>query len=176
KKDEGIWMSIIFRSNILEYETNQITILTTNILAQVLEKYECINPQIKWPNDILINNKKVSGILTEIQAEQDKVSYVIIGIGINVNQKLSSYPKDLQSKVTALNIEKNEKNDKTKLIQNIIKSFEEKFDLYLKDGFPNVKTIWEQYGFRINEQLEITTSNESWSGKFLGIAEDGALL
>lgn len=176
KKDEGIWMSIILRPNILPYEAPQITLLTATILAQVLDQYEGINPQIKWPNDILINNKKVSGILTEMQAEQDKVSYVIIGIGINVNQKLSSYPKDLQSKVTSLNIEKNEKNDKTKLIQNIIKSFEEKFDLYLKDGFPNVKTIWEQYGFRINEQLEIKTSNESWSGKFLGIAEDGALL
>src|SRR5699024_11115246 len=142
-----------------------ITLLTATILAQVLDQYEGINPQIKWPNDILINNKKVSGILTEMQAEQDKVSYVIIGIGINVNKKLSSYPKDLQSKVTSLNIDK-----------NIINSFEDKFDLYLKDGFPNVKSIWEQYGFRINEQLEIKTSNESWSGKFLGIAEDGALL
>src|SRR5699024_12321270 len=124
----------------------------------------------------LINNKKVSGILTEMQAEQDKVSYVIIGIGINVNQKLSSYPKDLQSKVTSLNIEENEKNDKTKLIQNIIKSFEEKLDLYLKDGFPYVKTIWEQYGFRINVQLEITISNEYRSGLLIFIAEDGALL
>src|SRR5699024_10032854 len=115
---------------------------------------EGINPQIKWPNDILINNKKVSGILTEMQAEQDKVSYVIIGIGINVNQKLSSYPKDLQSKVTSLNIEKNEKNDKTKHIQNIIKSFEEKFDLYLKDCILKYKN-------RINEKLEIKTSKES---------------
>src|SRR5699024_4580595 len=127
----------------------QITLLTATILAQVLDQYEGINPQIKWPNDILINNKKVSGILTEMQAEQDKVSYVIIGIGINVNKKLSSYPKDLQSKVTSLNI---------------------------NGSFYNDKKIWEQDGFRIKEQLEITRSNESWSGKFLGIAEDGALL
>src|SRR5699024_11735354 len=120
--------------------------LTATILAQVLDQYEGINIQIKWHNNILINNKKVSGILTEMQVEKDKVSYVIIGIGINVNQKLSSYPKELQSKVTSLNIEKNEKNDKTKLIQNIIKSFKEKFDLYLKERLHNVKTIWIQNG------------------------------
>src|SRR5699024_12750355 len=104
------------RTNHFPYIDHQISLLTTTILEQVLDQYECINKQIKWTNDILINNKKDSGILTEMQEEQDKVSYVIIGIGINVNQKLSSYPKDLQSKVTSLNIKKKEKKDKTKLI------------------------------------------------------------
>lgn len=176
KKDEGIWMSLILRPDILPYEAPQLTLLTATILAQVFDQYENINPQIKWPNDILINGKKVSGILTEMQAEQDKVSYVVIGIGINVNQKLDSFPVDLQSKVTSLSIEKKETIDITKLIQEIIQSFEEKFDLFLEQGFPNVKTTWEKYGFRINEQLEIKTSRETWQGRFLGIAEDGALL
>src|SRR5699024_474518 len=127
-------------------------------------------------NDILINGKKVSGILTEMQAEQDKVSYVVIGIGINVNQKLDSFPVDLQSKVTSLSIEKKETIDITKLIQEIIQSFEDKFDLFLEQGFPNVKTTGEKYGLRINEQLEIKTSRETWQGRFLAIEEDGALL
>ncbi len=176
KKDEGIWMSLILRPDILPYEAPQLTLLAATILAQVFDQYEHVSPQIKWPNDILINGKKVSGILTEMQAEQDKVSYVVIGIGINVNQKSASFPEELQSKVTSLGIEKNETIDITKLIQKIIQSFEEKFDLYLEHGFPNVKTTWEKYGFRINEQLEIKTSRETWLGKFLGIAEDGALL
>ncbi len=176
KKDEGIWMSILLRPDILPYEAPQLTLLTATILAQVIDQYEGIQPQIKWPNDILINGKKIAGILTEMQAEQDKVLYVVIGIGINVNQKIESFPKDIQSRVTSLGIEKNGNIDMIKLIQNIIESFEEKFDLYLEHGFPNVKTTWEKYGFRINEQLEIKTSRETWLGKFLGIAEDGALL
>lgn len=176
KKDEGIWMSIVLRPDILPYEAPQLTLLTATILAQVLDQYKNIQPQIKWPNDILINGKKIAGILTEMQAEQDKVLYVIIGIGINVNQDRDSFPEDIRSKVTSLSIEKGQKIDMIKLIQEIIESFEEKFDLYLEQGFPNVKTTWEKYGFRINEQLEIKTSNETWLGKFLGIAEDGALL
>lgn len=176
KKGEGIWMSLILRPDILPYEAPQLTLLTATILAQVLDQYENISPQIKWPNDVLINSKKVSGILTEMQAEQDKVSYVIIGIGINVNQELASFPKDIQSKVTSLKIEQNKSIDIIKLIQKFIQSFEDKFDVYLEHGFPNVKTTWEKYGFRINEQLEIKTSRETWVGKFLGIAEDGALL
>ena len=176
KKDEGIWMSIVLRPDILPYEAPQLTLLTATILAQVIDQYEDIQPQIKWPNDILINGKKIAGILTEMQAEQDKVLYVVIGVGINVNQKIESFPEEIQSKVTSLGIEKNGNVDMIKLIQNIIESFEEKFDLYLEHGFPNVKTTWEKYGFRINEQLEIKTSRETWLGKFLGIAEDGALL
>lgn len=176
KKDEGIWMSIVLRPDILPYEAPQLTLLTATILAQVIDQYEGVQPQIKWPNDILINGKKIAGILTEMQAEQDKVLYVVIGIGINVNQKIESFPEDIQSRVTSLSIEKNGNIDMIKLIQNIIESFEEKFDLYLEHGFPKVKTTWEKYGFRINEQLEIKTSRETWLGKFLGIAEDGALL
>lgn len=176
KKDEGIWMSLILRPDILPYEAPQLTLLTATILAQVFDQYENINPQIKWPNDILINGKKVSGILTEMQAEQDKVLYVVIGIGINVNQNIESFPLELQPKVTSLSIENKKPINLTSLIQEIIQLFEEKFDLYLEQGFPNVKTTWEKYGFRINEHLEIKTSRETWYGKFLGIAEDGALI
>lgn len=176
KKDEGIWMSIILRPEILPYDAPQLTLLTATVLAQVLDDYKGITPQIKWPNDILINGKKVAGILTEMQAEQDKVLYIIIGIGLNVNQSLKSFPEELHSKVTSLSIETGTILNMTDLIQQIIKSFEEKFDSYLEQGFPNIKTTWEKYGFKINEILEITTSKETWQGKFLGIAEDGALL
>src|SRR5699024_10763125 len=72
---EGIWLSMILRPNILPYLAPQLTLLTATVLANILDEYCSVQPQIKWPNDILINGKKISGILTEMQAEQDNVLY-----------------------------------------------------------------------------------------------------
>lgn len=176
KAEQGIWMSLILRPNLLPYLAPQLTLLTATVLADVMDKSTDLEPQIKWPNDILIDGKKISGILTEMQAEQDQILYVIIGIGINVNQEASDFPDSLQSHVTSLKMETGEHWQLVPFIQTLLQTFEKKFNQFMQDGFDLVKTNWENYGFKINEQLEIKTGRETWQGLFLGIAEDGALL
>ncbi len=173
-KGDGIWLSIILRPNIFPYLAPQLTLLTATVLADVLEKHCSITPQIKWPNDILINEKKASGILTEMQAEQDHVLYVIVGIGLNVNQE--SFEEEIKERATSLYLETGEKWDLIPLIQQLLRSFERAYDDYLLHGFKNVKTAWESYGFKLNEPLQIKTRKEEFEAIFRGIAEDGALL
>src|SRR5699024_7274523 len=84
-KQQGIWMSLLLRPLIPPALAPQFTLLTATVLADVLTENMRITPWIKWPNDILVNGKKVAGILTEMQAEQDTIQYIIIGIGLNVN-------------------------------------------------------------------------------------------
>lgn len=176
KKGDGIWMSVVLRPNILPYLAPQLTLLTATVLANVLDRYAGVQPQIKWPNDVLINGKKISGILTEMQAEQDQVLYVIIGIGININQEKTDFPADVQDKVTSLKMATNKAWDIVPLIQEILHTFEIKYNQFIETGFERVKHDWENYGFRLNERLKINTGRETWEGLFLGIAEDGALL
>ena len=83
----------------------QLTLITAVAVVQAIEEVTVLMPQIKWPNDILIDGKKVTGILTELQAESDRINSVIIGIGINVNQEKESYPEELRSIATSLFIE-----------------------------------------------------------------------
>lgn len=173
---QGIWMSMILRPNILPFLAPQLTLLTATVLAQVFDEICGIKPQIKWPNDILINNKKVAGILTEMQAEQDSVLYVIIGIGINVNQASADMEKEIEKRATSLNLETGKQWEMVPLIQQILQTFEDKYDHYLHNGFNDIKIDWENYGFRLNERLQIVTGKETWTATFLGIAEDGALL
>lgn len=173
-KEEGIWLSIILRPNILPYLAPQLTLLTATVLANVLDEYCNVQPQIKWPNDILINSKKISGILTEMQAEQDNVLYVIVGIGININQ--TEIEEEIENRATSLRLETNKQWEIVPLIQKILTSFEEKYDHYLDQGFQDVKKTWENYGFRINEPLKIKSGKRSWEAVFRGIGEDGALL
>src|SRR5699024_10600901 len=118
----------------------------------------------------------LTGILTEMQAEQDTVQFVVIGIGININQSKDEIPEEVQKKATSLYIETKKEWNIVTIIQEILSLFEKKYELYLKDGFHPVKQTWENYGFRMNEELEIKTGLHTWKGIFLGIAEDGALL
>ncbi|MEI3604754.1 biotin--[acetyl-CoA-carboxylase] ligase [Pseudogracilibacillus sp. SE30717A] len=176
QKGKGIWMSVILRPTILPYLAPQLTLLTATVLANVIDQYAKIKPQIKWPNDILIDSRKMAGILTEMQAEQDHVLYVIVGMGININQDQSDLPDDILNKATSLRIETGQEWEMLPMIQQIIETFESKYMHYIDNGFKEVKQNWENYGFRLNERLQINSGNKRWEGLFLGIAEDGALL
>lgn len=173
---KGIWMSMILRPSILPFLAPQLTLLTATVIANVIDDYANIKPQIKWPNDILIHGKKMTGILTEMQAEQDQVLYVIVGTGININQAKEDLPEDIQKKATSLQIETGKHWDMLPMIQQILRTFEKKYSNYINHGFQDVKQTWENYGFRMNERLQIKSGKEEWEGIFLGIAEDGALL
>jgi len=172
----GIWMSIILRPQLLPYLATQLTLLTATVLADVIAEHIELRPQIKWPNDILINGKKTVGILTEMQSEQDQIQYVVIGMGINVNQPTNELPNDISYKATSLNVESGKEWDIKEVIQYILQTFEKSYESYIENGFPEVKKKWESYGFKIGEMIDIKTMQNAWRSEFLGIAEDGALL
>lgn len=173
---KGIWMSIILRPNILPYLAPQLTLLTATVLASVIKNMTNTKPLIKWPNDILIDKKKIAGILTEMQAEQDRIQYVIIGIGININQTEEDLHSEIEEKATSLQLATEKEWQLTPIVQRILEQFESKFDQYIDYGFSPIKKDWESFGFKLNEKLQIKTGKKEFEGLFIGIAEDGALL
>ncbi|WP_164668781.1 biotin--[acetyl-CoA-carboxylase] ligase [Virgibacillus doumboii] len=175
-KNKGIWMSIILRPNLPPVMASQLTLLSATVLADAITEHTDLNPRIKWPNDILISHRKTAGILTELQAEQDQITYVVIGIGINVNHAAGDFQKDINNKATSLCLESGVRWKIRDLIQHILLTYEKRYDSFMKNGFPEVKHKWENYGYRIGEQIKIRTLHKEWEAKFLGIAEDGALL
>ncbi|HLS07053.1 MAG TPA: biotin--[acetyl-CoA-carboxylase] ligase [Bacillota bacterium] len=173
---DGIWLSMIVRPQIPPYLAPQLTLLTATVLADLIKEETNLQPQIKWPNDLLIDQKKISGILTEMHAEQDQILYVIIGIGLNVNQSRTDFDDIVQKRATSLYEETNKQWDRHRLIQQLLNLFEKSYESYIGEGFTKVKQKWESYGFRIGEQINIKTMKHEWTSQFLGIAEDGALL
>ena len=175
-KEQGVWLSMILKPPILPYQAPQLTLLTATVLADVIHEHTKIRPQIKWPNDILINGKKIAGILTEMQAEQDQIQYVIIGIGINVNQQSDDLPEQIEARATSLRMETNRDWNITQLIRHILLTFEERYETYIDNGFAKIKHKWEGYGYKMGERIQIKTLQDQWQARFVGIAEDGALL
>lgn len=174
-KYTGIWMSLILRPNILLTKAPQLTLLTAVSVVQAIEELTSLTPEIKWPNDILINGKKVTGILTELQAEADRIHSIIVGIGINVNQRLDDFPEELHDKASSLMIETGEPVPRAELIRAIFTRFEKLYQLYLKEGFYPIKLLWESYAVSIGKPIKARTLMNTIEGKALGITDDGVL-
>jgi len=173
---KGMWLSLLLRPDILPQQAPQLTLLTATVLADVIKNHTELEPLIKWPNDILLNNHKTAGILTEMQSEQDMIQYIVIGIGFNINHVKADLPDDIEKKATSLKIETGKDWPINDFIQYFLEAFEVAFERYISNGFPEVKKKWESYGFKIGEKIKIATPKKVDEATFHGIADDGALL
>lgn len=167
-KGKGIWMSIFLKSKLEPHKVSRITQIVAVSLFKALEKIDIIS-KIKWPNDILINNKKVSGILTEMTSELNRVDYIIIGIGVNVNLDENDIPEDLRYKATSIKIEQGKKVDRKKLTASILNEFEKLYTVFKKDGdISGVIDILKENSALIGKEIRVIRGNQE---KF-GIAKD----
>lgn len=175
-KYTGVWMSVILRPAIPLPKSPQLTLLAAVSIAQAIQEVTELEPEIKWPNDILFQQKKAVGILTELQAEADRINSIIIGIGINVNQTEEDFPDELIDKATSLRIEAGQKINRAELIQVILEKLEKLYEHYLENGFYPIKLLWEAYAISIGKDIIASTLNGKIYGKATGITDDGVLI
>lgn len=175
-KGKGIWMTIIIRPDILPHQAPQFTLVAAvSIVNAIKSLCNQFTPYIKWPNDILINGRKCTGILTEMIAEMDRVQSLLIGIGINVNQQLSDFPEELHPIATSLRLEESKPLNRAELVGTILNHLENYCDLYVKEGFAPIKKLWEEASGTIGKRIKATTLTEVIEGKAVGITESGVL-
>ena len=170
----GIWLSCILRPNLKPVLATRATYIASLALAKTIEELTDLKPSIKWPNDVLIDGYKVSGILTEMGAELDQINYLVVGIGVNANIKKESLPTELHNKATTLYHELGKKIDRVKFVQTLLKFIEK---IYLKiDDFSVVLEEWKQYSYTLGEEIIITNPQEETQGLAVDIDSDGALI
>jgi BirA family biotin operon repressor/biotin-[acetyl-CoA-carboxylase] ligase len=172
---KGVWMSLILRPNIPIQNAPQLTLLSAVVLSRCLQEWG-IAADIKWPNDIYVKGKKVAGILTELNADPDRIHYAIVGIGMNVNLAQNDIPDDLKNKATSLRIETGVVVDRVKVIQRFCCHFEQWYRLYLKEGFLPIKSVWEARSISLGEPLLARTLQGDIRGTAMEIDEIGALV
>lgn len=175
-KGKGIWMTVIIKPDVLPHQAPQFTLVAAvSIVNAIQSLYSNFTPVIKWPNDILINGLKCTGILTEMIAEMDRVQALLIGIGINVNQQRDDFPEDLHAIATSLSIEEKSTLNRAELVGTILNYLEKYSELYVTQGFSPIKKLWEEASGTIGKQIKATTLTEVLQGKAIGITEAGVL-
>lgn len=173
---KGIWMSVVLRpQQPLEY-TSQLTLLTGVAVCRAIRKTTNLQVGIKWPNDILLNQHKISGILLESTVEDKVVRYCIAGIGISANVDAEDYPEELRDIATSLKIAIGSSVDRTLLITAVLDEFEKLYQLYNQEGFLPIASLWEALSVTINQEVTINTPQGVREGIAVGLDPSGALL
>jgi len=173
---KGLWFSILLRPDLRPHETTQLIVASATALRRAIETQTGLEPEIKWPNDILIRGKKIAGILTELSAEVDRVKYVIIGIGVDVNLAARDFPQDLKKIATSLKIESGKSISRAELAVNILRELDADYQRICANEFEHVAEEWEKHCKTIGEEVVIRTGPREIRGRAESLAEDGALL
>ena len=171
----AIAMTFLLRPEINPNNASMLTIVAAMAVARGIEDETSLKVGIKWPNDIIINGKKVSGILTEMSAQIDYVNHIVIGIGINVHT--ASFPEDLQDIATSIYMEMGEKINRAALIERICEYFEAYFDLFLRtEDLTAIAKQYDAYMVNRNQSVRVLDPNDPFEGKARGITARGELL
>ena len=172
KVGDGIWMSIILKPDIMPYKAPFITLIAGASVVKALNNLG-VNAQIKWPNDIIINNKKICGILTELSAEIERINYVVLGIGMNV--KNEDFDSELKNKATSLYKEGYELH-RVDIVKEIFYQFELLYKKYLDNYKEEVLKICRDNSAILNKEIYITRNDEKELVKCIDVNEEGNLL
>ena len=174
---KGIWFSVILRPHILPQEAPKCTLLAAVAVAMAMKRFG-LKAEIKWPNDILHEGKKLTGILTEMSAEIDRINYIVIGTGINVNMEEEEFPEELRDKATSLSIMKGEKLPRVAFFQAVLEALDELCIVLEEDGFAPIIARWRDYAVTLGQEVHVigAIGKDSFDGRAVDIDEEGALL
>ncbi|MBP7215870.1 MAG: biotin--[acetyl-CoA-carboxylase] ligase, partial [Candidatus Omnitrophica bacterium] len=169
---KGIYFSLILKPAISPNQAAVLTLLSAVSICQAIRQITGVEAQIKWPNDILIQQKKVAGILTEIQAEMDEIHCVIVGVGINVNNE----KKSLISQATSLKEHIGGVVNRVELLQAIFNALEKNYLHFQEKGSRFIIQQWREYSVTLGRRVKIYSHREHVEGEAIDIDADGALL
>ena len=174
-KNKGIYMSMILKPDMDPGRLSQITLVAASSVYKALDNLY-IKAQIKWPNDILIDGKKICGILTEISGELNRVNYLVLGIGINANLDRKHIPEDLKDKATSLKIHLGKEINRKELVANILNEFEKLYIDFKKGNTKEVLKICREKSSLLGKDIKIIKGSDIDYGKALDINDNGELV
>ena len=171
-KGKGVYMSVVLRPKLSPMDVAKLTLLGAVAACEALRDVSGADVQIKWPNDLYIGGRKLCGILTELSAEVDRVNFVVIGMGINVNTPASSLPPE----GTSLKIEKQKPFSRVQIVQEILRALEKWYLALPQQGFGPVFTRWKGLSMTLGKRVRISDPAGVVEGKAVDLSPEGGLL
>lgn len=172
----NLYFTILLKPPFHPKEATLLTLMSAIATASAIREHTGLNASIKWPNDILIGDKKVGGILLEMKSHMDRVIFVAIGIGVNVNMPLDMLPEDIRIFTTSLKEEKGESIDRVKLLGCMLSKLEYWYKILLKDNKKILINEWLRLDSTTGRNVEVQTAKGIISGIAGGIDNEGALI
>ena len=171
----GIFMSMLLRPKVRVEDASRITLISALAVQEGIFNATGLNCQIKWPNDIISGKRKLTGILTEMSLEEERISYLVVGIGINVNH--TSFPEELKDIATSIRMETGKSIRRAPLLVRVAESFEKYYEIYEKTGdLSALKDRYNELLVNRDREVEVLDEMHPCTGISEGINEKGELM
>jgi len=167
----GLYMTIVLKEKNLD-DVRYLTLIAAVSVAKTIKKLTKLNVLVKWPNDVLINDKKICGILTETIS--GKENYALVGIGLNVHQK--NFNKNISNKAVSLKIITNKNYNINKIINEITKQFNNLYQYYKNNNYKQIINEWKKYSHTLGKKVKAKTLSGVYTGKAIDIDKDCNLI
>jgi BirA family biotin operon repressor/biotin-[acetyl-CoA-carboxylase] ligase len=167
----GIWMSLVLKPQMPLAQVFRLNMAASLAVSRSIQALCGLEAGIKWPNDLLIDERKICGILMDVSAEVDRLEYAVVGLGINANVDVSGFPAEWNS--TSLLQEMGREVSRIELIQMILQEIEEAYE---KMGSKEIYEEWRRRSTTLGRQVRITSLEGDLTGEAVDLDEDGALL
>lgn len=172
----GLWFSLILRPRVSAEYASKLTLVAAVAVAKTLEKLYHLKAEVKWPNDVLIDGKKVCGILAEVCTQGRCLSFVVIGFGINANFLVSELPASLHESTTTLRMKLNKEVNIEGLLHSLLEETESYYRMFKEGNFETVLDEWRHLAKFLGSYVYVKSLNEKVEGWAIGVDEQGALI
>ena len=172
----NLYVSVILRPRLLPIHAPQITLMAAVALAETVAPLIKPAPVIKWPNDILVNGKKLAGVLSEAACDPQRIDHVILGMGLNVNYQVTSMPPELRQRATSVADLTGSAIDRESVMVRLIHHLDRCYGELDEYGFEALRARWDAFFGLRGRRVRIENDEDVVIGRALGIDRNGALI
>jgi BirA family biotin operon repressor/biotin-[acetyl-CoA-carboxylase] ligase len=172
----NLYCSVILRPTVAPADAPRITLTAAVALADAIERFGAVAPTIKWPNDILAGGKKLAGVLTEAVSNSQRVEFVILGIGVNLNFSLEAMPPEIRDRATSLSILAGRNVSREAFLQRLIHDLDRCYAILEERGFAALAPRWDERFDLRGRRVRVEMTDRAIVGRAVGLDADGALI
>jgi BirA family biotin operon repressor/biotin-[acetyl-CoA-carboxylase] ligase len=173
---KGLWFSVLLRPVCRPQEATQLTVMAATAARRAIQEGTGLPLEVKWPNDLLCDGRKVVGMLTELSAEVDRVKHVVLGMGVDVNHERSDFTPELACVATSLRIASGKFQDRAHLASVLLREMDRDYARLGAGEFAAIADEWEQHCRTIGKRVSVVIGGRAIHGHAESLGDDGALL
>jgi BirA family biotin operon repressor/biotin-[acetyl-CoA-carboxylase] ligase len=173
---KGLWFSVLLRPDLRPQAATQLTVAAATSLCRAIRAQTDLAPQVKWPNDILIGGRKVAGVLTELNAEPDRVKHLTLGIGLDVNLDEADFPAEVRTVATSLKLAAGRPLARGDLAASLLRELDADYGRIRRGQFAALADEWEAQCVTLGRRVRLLLGTREVTGRAEALDEDGALL
>lgn len=172
----NLYASVLLRPDLPPWEAPQLTYLSAVAVCRAIDEVTGLAAKVKWPNDILVNERKVAGLLNEMSSETDRVNFIVLGIGVNLNMAPDQFPDDLRYPATSLAIASEQAISRLDFTRSLLRHLDALYAEWQAEGLQPVLAAWRERSALTGREVKVDCQNRTIHGRVQGLGDDGALL